>query len=140
MYTFFNCIFIPNIWFWLDGRPFKWFRVSAIANGFFTDENHGRRRFWWALNLIFLPVFAVWLASYFQYNVDSTSCAKSPKRRWGWANFGNICQLSAMMDKLKLLISLLTIFLLFQIPNKLGGILAKRFDREHSLNKEINIR
>ena len=140
VYTFLIVFLIPNIWFWLrDGRPFKWFRVSGIVNGFFTDENHGRRRFWWALNLIFLPVFAVWLASYFQYNVDSTSCAKSPAEDGGWANFGNICQLSAMMDKLKLLISLLTIFLLFQIPNKLGGILAKRFDREHWLNKEINI-
>tara|TARA_B100000900_G_scaffold265162_1_gene226219 strand:- start:696 stop:1775 length:1080 start_codon:yes stop_codon:yes gene_type:complete len=140
VYTFCIVFLIPNIWFWLrNGRPFKWFRYNSTVKAFFADENHGRRRFWWALNLIFLPVFAIWLASYFQYNVDSTSCAKSPAEDGVWANFGNICQLSSMMDKLKLLISLLTIFLLFQIPNKLGGLMSKRFDKEHWLNREVNI-
>ena len=140
VYTFCIVFLIPNIWFWLrNGRPFKWFRYNSTVKAFFADENHGRRRFWWALNLIFLPVFAIWLASYFQYNVDSTSCAKSPAEDGVWANFGNICQLSSMMDKLKLLISLLTVFLLFQIPNKLGGLMSKRFDKEHWLNREVNI-
>ena len=140
VYTFCIVFLIPNIWFWLrNGRPFKWFRYNSTVKAFFADENHGRRRFWWALNLIFLPVFAIWLASYFQYNVDSSSCAKSPAEDGVWANFGNICQLSSMMDKLKLLISLLTIFLLFQIPNKLGGLMSKRFDKEHWLNREVNI-
>ena len=44
-----------------------------------------------------------------------------------------------MMGKLKLLITGLVIFLLFQIPTKLGGLIAARFDREHWVNKEINI-
>ena len=122
-----------------NGRPFKLFRHVPAIQTYFSDENHGSKRFWWAINLVFLPVFALWLASYFQYDVNSTTCAKTPAQEGGWANFGNICQLSSMMGKLKLLITGLIIFLLFQIPTKLGGLIAARFDREHWVNGEVNI-
>ena len=139
-YTFFIVFLIPNIWYWMrNGRPFKVFRHIPSLQAFFTDENHGSKRFWWALNIIFLLVLAPWLASYFQYDVNAESCIKTPSQDGLWANFGNICQLSSMMGKLKLLTTGLVIFLLFQIPTKLGGLIAARFDREHWVNGEVNI-